>query len=147
MLGELSADEVDDVLRSEVLGRIGCVADGWPYVVPVTYVYDGESVFVHSGEGLKLRAMRESPQVCFEVEQIRSTSDWRTVVAKGRFEQLQRDTNEYAMTLLSGKFASVRPSASAHLERNDEAHRLAGAHRPVLYRIRLVERTGRFERS
>src|SRR6516165_8394548 len=66
MMGNLKADEIEDVLRSEVIGRIACVADGWPYIVPVTYVYDGgEYVFSHSAEGEKVAAMRKNPQVCF----------------------------------------------------------------------------------
>jgi nitroimidazol reductase NimA-like FMN-containing flavoprotein (pyridoxamine 5'-phosphate oxidase superfamily) len=75
MYGELSTDEIDEILRSEILARIACVANGWPYIVPVTYVYDGASVYIHSAEGLKLRAMREEPRVCIEVEQIRSTTN------------------------------------------------------------------------
>jgi nitroimidazol reductase NimA-like FMN-containing flavoprotein (pyridoxamine 5'-phosphate oxidase superfamily) len=145
MLGELGADEIEDLLRSEIVGRIGCLADGWPYVVPVSYVYDGESVYVHSAEGRKVRAMRENPQVCFEVERIKSTTDWHTVIAKGRFESMWRDVNDYAMNLLAARYATASSSASAHLERNERARRLQGVERPVLYRIRLVEKTGRFE--
>ena len=55
MLGELTSDEIDELLRTEAIGRIGCYAFGQPYVVPVTYAYDGDSVYGHSREGLKLR--------------------------------------------------------------------------------------------
>jgi hypothetical protein len=51
MIGELSATGIDEVLRSEMLGRIGCIANDWPYVVPVTYVCSGDSVYAHSPEG------------------------------------------------------------------------------------------------
>jgi uncharacterized protein len=145
MLGELGPDEIDEVLRSEILARIGCIADGWPYVVPVTYLYDGESIYIHSGEGRKLRAMRDNPQVCVEVEHIRSTTNWRTVIARGIFESLWQDTNDYGMKLLSARYASSRPGAPGQLDRNDEGHRRLGIERPIVYRIRLVERTGRFE--
>ncbi|HZU85813.1 MAG TPA: pyridoxamine 5'-phosphate oxidase family protein [Polyangiaceae bacterium] len=148
MLGELTDREIDEVLRSEMIGRIGCVADGWPYVVPVTYVYDGESdsVYLHSGEGLKLRAMRDDPRVCFEVEQIRGAREWRTVVARGRFEPLWRDANNAMMNLLAARFTSTAPSASATLGR-DEGRRFSGPERPAIYRLRFVEKTGRFEAS
>lgn len=151
MLGELIPDEIEDLLRSEILGRIGCVADGWPYVVPVIYAYDGESVYFHSAEGRKVRAMRENPHVCFEVEKIRSTTDWNTVVARGRFESTWRDADNSAMNLLATRHASS--SVSAHLERNDQARR-QGVRRPfigeqfaVVYCIRLLEKTGRFLRT
>src|SRR5437867_2802633 len=37
-LGALSEDEIDQVLRFEMVGRIGCHADGKTYVVPIIYV-------------------------------------------------------------------------------------------------------------
>jgi nitroimidazol reductase NimA-like FMN-containing flavoprotein (pyridoxamine 5'-phosphate oxidase superfamily) len=145
MMGELSTREIDEVLRSEVLGRIGCVADGWPYVVPINYVYDGEFVYSHSPLGLKVRAMRDHPLVCFEVEQIRSMSNWRTVVARGRFEELFHDQEERAMGLISTRLARIETSASAQLVEQEDLLRREGFRRPILFRILLQERTGRFE--
>jgi hypothetical protein len=37
--------------------------------VPITYVFDGEAVYAHSADGLKIRMMRANPHVCFEVDQ------------------------------------------------------------------------------
>jgi nitroimidazol reductase NimA-like FMN-containing flavoprotein (pyridoxamine 5'-phosphate oxidase superfamily) len=145
MMGELQPDLVDYVLRTEVVGRIACVADGWPYIVPVTYVYDGgDLVFIHSAEGRKIEAMRKNPQVCFEVEQIRSMTNWRTVIARGRFEELPRDEEETTMDLLAGKFGWVPPGARPR-DRHEEVHRREGVLRPILFRLRLVEKSGRFE--
>ena len=70
MIGELAMNEIDQVLREGVIGRIGCHARGRTYVVPVTYVYDGVSIIGHTGDGLKVRMMRENPVVCFEVDQL-----------------------------------------------------------------------------
>ncbi len=147
MMGNLSADEIETVLRSEVVGRIACVSDGWPYIIPVTYVYDGgEFVFSHSQDGQKIAAMRANPQVCFEVEQIRSAANWRTVLARGRFEELQRDEEERVMAMLARQFVWSRPGGESQ-ERHEDAHRRASVVRPVLFRIRLLDRTGRFELS
>jgi nitroimidazol reductase NimA-like FMN-containing flavoprotein (pyridoxamine 5'-phosphate oxidase superfamily) len=147
MMGILGPDEIEDVLRSERIGRIACDSDGWPYIVPVTYVYDGgEYVFSHSAEGEKIAAMRKNRQVCFEVEQIRDAANWRTVVTRGVFEELLRDADERAMDLLAGRFAWVRPGEAAP-DRREEARRREGVLRPVLFRIRLVARSGRFQLS
>ena len=70
MLGELTPEEIDEMLRSEAIGRIGCYAFGRPYVVPITFAYDGVAVYGHSREGLKLRMMRSHPSVCFEVDRM-----------------------------------------------------------------------------
>jgi nitroimidazol reductase NimA-like FMN-containing flavoprotein (pyridoxamine 5'-phosphate oxidase superfamily) len=147
MMGELSAEEIEDVLRSEVIARIACICEGRPYIVPVTYVYDGGSAYVHSAEGMKMRAMRENPNVCLEVEQIRSMANWRTVVAQGTVEELFYDRQERAMDLLAAKFASLQTSETAHPSRREDVHRQEGVSRPVVYRIRLLSKTGRFESS
>ena len=55
---ELTAAEIDELLREQVVGRIGCHADGLTYVVPVIYAYDGQCVHVASIEGQKVRLMR-----------------------------------------------------------------------------------------
>jgi nitroimidazol reductase NimA-like FMN-containing flavoprotein (pyridoxamine 5'-phosphate oxidase superfamily) len=43
MLGELTPEQINAVLFSEVVGRIGCHSEGRTYVVPITYVFDGDA--------------------------------------------------------------------------------------------------------
>jgi uncharacterized protein len=69
MLGELKPEQINAVLFNEVVGRIGCHGEGRTYIVPITYVFDGDAVYGHSAEGLKIRMMRANPNVCFEVDQ------------------------------------------------------------------------------
>lgn len=148
MLGELTPEQIETVLRAEVIGRIGCVSDGRVYVVPVTYAYDGRWVYAHSGDGMKVRAMRAHPEVCFEVEQVDTLSNWRSVVAWGAFEELHGDEAAAAMRTLMERFLPLMTSESAQ-----PSHGLAAAHRAdtaghkaVLFRIDLREKTGRFEK-
>lgn len=145
MMGELSAAEIDEVLRAEVLGRIGCIADGWPYVVPVNYVYEGGSIYANGAEGLKLRAMRENPHVCFEVEQIRGMANWKTVIVRGRFEELLHDEQERAIDIMAMRLARAETSASSKLVQQDDVYRREGFHRPILFGIRVEDSSGRFE--
>jgi nitroimidazol reductase NimA-like FMN-containing flavoprotein (pyridoxamine 5'-phosphate oxidase superfamily) len=148
MLGALSADEIEDVLRNEVIGRIGFLSEGWPCVVPITYVYDGgDYIYFHSTEGEKTDAMRKDGRVCFEVEQIRAMGNWRTVMARGTVEKLAiDDEDEQAMELLARKFAWSGPGSGAR-DRHEEVHRLEGVTRPLVFRIRLMDRYGRFQLS
>jgi nitroimidazol reductase NimA-like FMN-containing flavoprotein (pyridoxamine 5'-phosphate oxidase superfamily) len=145
MLGELDVEQIEQVLRSEDIGRLGCIANGWPYVVPVTYVYDGGNVYAHTGEGLKLRAMRENPLVCLEVEQIRSMANWRTVVVRGRFEELSSEENDRALSLLTTRLTRTEMSETARLLQHEDVVQREGIRRPVLFRIRVQDKTGRFE--
>lgn len=145
MMGELSAAEINEVLHAEVVGRIGCVAEGWPYIVPINYVYDDEAILAQGPEGLKVHAMRHHPRVCFEVEQIRSPSNWRTVVVRGRYEELLQDAGERALEIIAARLALLDTRANAQLIEQEDVHRRAGFHRPVFFRIRILERTGRYE--
>jgi len=145
MMGELSAAEIVQVLRTEVLGHLGCIADGWPYVVPINYVYEGGSIYANGSEGMKLRAMRENPHVCLEVEQIRGVANWRTVIAQGRFEELLHDEQERASHILATRIGRAETSASAHLVEQDDVYRREEFHRPVLFGIRVQSLSGRFE--
>ncbi len=90
MLGELNSSQIENVLQGEVIGRIGCHADDITYVVPVSYVYDGVYAYAHTKEGLKIEMMRTNPMVCFEVDVIENMSNWRSVIAWGKFEEIKK---------------------------------------------------------
>jgi uncharacterized protein len=142
MLGELTAEEIDGVLRSEAIGRIGCYAYGRPYVVPITYAYDGLAVYGHSREGLKLRMMRSNPTVCFEVDRLESPLNWQSVIAIGTFSELEERAATIAMQLLRRRFAPLVASATSAPDGHPHPSGLPWS----VFRIVLGERTGRFER-
>lgn len=57
------------ILAEALCCRIGMVDGDRPYVIPVSFVLDGDALFVHSADhGRKLRVLRRNPQVCFEVD-------------------------------------------------------------------------------
>ena len=135
MIAELARSEIDELLHAQLVGRIGCHADGCTYVVPVIYAYDGDAVYVASVEGRKLRMMRANPRVCFEVDEYRGRGSWRSVVVQGVYEELDADGAARALGLLAGRFA---PAVDGEPLRRHES---AGA--MVCFRIRVVEATGR----
>lgn len=105
MLGRLEDPQIEDLLRTAAIGRIGCRDDDSVYVVPISFVFDNGCVYERSAEGRKLTLMRAAPDVCFEVEDVRGLSDWRSVVARGRFEELHGDDARAALGLLTSRFA------------------------------------------
>lgn len=145
MPGELSEEQIDHLLRTEQLGRIGCHAGGLTYIVPVSYVFDGSDIYGLSAEGMKLRMMRENPRVCFEVEQVTRWYDWRTVIVWGTFEELEGEEVERAYRLLHSRLTPLIEFESRGSATNASIPGV-GARRFVLYRIRVDERTGRLER-
>ncbi len=145
MLGELNQRQIDHLLHSEVIGRIGCIGDGRVYVVPTTYVYDGDCVYGHSIGGTKLHAMRAHPQVCFEVEHVDDLSNWRSVIAWGTFEELHGDQAQAGMQLLMDRLMPLMASSTSGPP-HGTASAAAGAAEACVYRIRIGEKTGRYEK-
>jgi uncharacterized protein len=149
MLGILNTRQIDQVLRSEVVGHLGCFHEGRSYVVPVTYVYDGECIYGHSANGMKLRMMRANPQICFQVDRIENLTTWVSVIVWGEFEELASDAQKEAMRLFLDRMEPLQVSETAL-----SPHR-APAEVPALdlqgqpmmfYRIKIAERSGRYEK-
>ena len=88
MFGTLNSTEVDQLLDQQLIGRIGCHANGLTYIVPVSYAYDGKYIYSHGFEGMKISMMRKNPDVCFEVDNTKNLSNWESVIAWGAFEEL-----------------------------------------------------------
>lgn len=149
MIGQLTTEQVEDVLRSNILGRIGCRDGDKIYVVPITYLYDGRAIIGHSLEGMKIRLMRKYPQICFEVDEVKSFSNWRSVVAWGEYQELTTERDRYqAMKLFVDRMIHLKISETARPPELNEIRmhpRSAGQMKPVVFRILLTEKTGRFE--
>lgn len=87
MIRTLSRKETDAFLYSQTFGHLGCAERGTPYVFPMAYAYDGQSVYGQTTEGKKLAIIRANPIVCFQVEE-RHPIGWTSVIVHGRFEEL-----------------------------------------------------------
>lgn len=149
MLGQLSETEIDDLLKSQYVGRVGCHSDGVTYVVPVNYVYDGKCIYSHAGEGTKIRMMRENPEVCFEVDRIETIVSWQCVIAHGLFEEItELDEKVAVMQQLTNRIMPLiatetgHPSHGITAEASDVGYKIE----LVLYKIVLKTKTGRFEK-
>jgi nitroimidazol reductase NimA-like FMN-containing flavoprotein (pyridoxamine 5'-phosphate oxidase superfamily) len=146
MLGELTQSEIQSLLSTEVVARIGCHANGRTYVVPITYVYDGGALLGHSGDGMKVEMMRKNPFVCVEVDHMDNLANWRSVIAWGHYEELTGQAAVDAVEKLAVGLAHLSVSeTSVPAPRRAAGGHEAPAHGIVVYRIRLTETTGRYE--
>ena len=61
---------IDGILERCTIGRMATTgADGYPYIVPLNYVYLNGSIYFHcSRKGEKLDNIRRDSKVCFEVD-------------------------------------------------------------------------------
>jgi nitroimidazol reductase NimA-like FMN-containing flavoprotein (pyridoxamine 5'-phosphate oxidase superfamily) len=150
MLGELSNAEIELILSSNVIGRIGCLGNERVYVVPVTYVYDNGCIIGHTAEGMKIEFLRQNPDCCFEVDEMKSISNWQSVIGWGRFEELSGSDAEQAMEKLLTKLIPLVPSETSHAGRmgpiSTSRTSTLATKSTIVYRILLKEKSGRYER-
>jgi uncharacterized protein len=130
----LPPDEIEQLLRTAIVGRIACcghgaVGDGRPYLVPLAYGYDGEAVYAHSGPGRKLDLMRAEPRVTFEVDEAQASDRWRSVIAEGIFEEIDDPPGRSAALAVIYGTAAIPDLGS----------------QTVVFRLRLTSRSGRYE--
>lgn len=149
MIGKLDTDQIEEVLRSNIFGRIGCSGNGQTYIVPINYIYDGQSIIGHSVLGMKIHMMRKNPRVCFQVDEIKNFNNWKSVIAWGEYKELTDERDRYqAMKLFVDHTLHLKISETAMppeiLEKRVHP-RSPGNIRPVIYKIILTEKTGRFE--
>lgn len=150
MLGELEESEIDHLLQSEVVGRIGCHAEGATYVVPVTFVYAGGAIYGHTHDGMKVRLMRANPEVCFEVDRMDNMAHWQSVICWGVYEELHGADAATGLELLLKRLLPLvisETSAPSHgLARPGGRPVDMAARQPIVYRITITRKTGRFEK-
>jgi hypothetical protein len=147
MIGTLSPGQIEQLLHEQVVGRIGCHARGRTYVVPTTYAYLDGAIVGHTGNGLKVRMMRENPEVCFEVEDLSRLPRWASVIAFGRYEELQGDEADRALQQLVARLAATPPPlTSMPWQGAGTTEAVSRSSRPdVVFRIVLTEKTGRYD--
>ena len=149
MLGKLTMPEIERLLSKEVVGRIGCTDGEMVYVVPISYAYDGEYIYCHTHEGLKIQLMRSHPQVCFEVDHLHNMGNWQSVVVHGQFEELtETGLRNHALQKLHERVLPVVSSETTHLSPDwpfppAEFSRIEG----VTFRLKPRDKSGRYEKS
>ncbi|MDD5265161.1 MAG: pyridoxamine 5'-phosphate oxidase family protein [Candidatus Bipolaricaulis sp.] len=61
--------DIDRVLHAAPVCHLALCDGDRPYVVPMSYGYDGARLYFHcAAEGRKLELIRRNPNACFEVE-------------------------------------------------------------------------------
>jgi nitroimidazol reductase NimA-like FMN-containing flavoprotein (pyridoxamine 5'-phosphate oxidase superfamily) len=151
MLGKLSSSEIEHVLSHNLFGRIGCYDAGRIYVVPVNYVYDGKDIIAHSVEGMKIQMMRNNPEVCFEVDEVRDFTNWKSVIVLGEYQEIVDEMERYrAIKFFVDRTLRIKISETAIPPETSEKRvhpRSPGMIKPVIYRIVALEKSGRYEKD
>src|ERR1700682_6721421 len=111
---DMAPAEMHALLQRESFGHLGCARGGRPYVVPMSYAYDGKELYFFTTEGMKTRFIEANPQVCLQVEDVTDSTHWRSVMVIGKAEQLTKaEEMQRAMKLITERNPSLTPAISA----------------------------------
>jgi uncharacterized protein len=135
MIRPLTGEEARALLARCLTGRLGCVTDGWPYVVPVSYIFDRDNIYIHSLPGRKIKALREDPRACLQVDEIKDDYNWQSAIAFGRYEEVTDEAERYrALRRLLLRFPVLTPVESVPVH--------DGQSSVIIFRIRVEEVSG-----
>ena len=110
-------EEIDSIIRSSLVCRLGLSDRGQPYVIPLCFGYDGKALYFHCAmEGRKVNILRQNNKVCFEfdiVEGIIETDQachwgirYQSVIGFGTARFVEEFTEKQnALTLLMAQYS------------------------------------------
>lgn len=149
MIVDLTKNECEKVLASNRYGHLGCVDGDEPYVVPITYVYQGGFLYGYTHEGHKIETLRKNPKMCVQVEHVASEHEWESVMCWGLFEEITDQKSiqdvklllggQHGQAILEKGEGTVSPMVDRlHLPQDEHA---------VVYRMEPYRMTGRAKKQ
>jgi len=125
---ELSREAAEEILYRGSAGVLALAGDdGYPYAVPVSYVYDGEHIYFHGAKtGHKIDAIRREDKASFcvigqdHVVPEEDTTYFRSAIVFGRMAVVEDDAE---------KRAAIEKLAMKYGPENSGEHREAAIER------------------
>jgi len=148
MIQDLTDGQMEHLLKTRPFGRLGCGSGEKLYIVPLSFVYDGQYIYGHAREGMKIDLMRKHSKVCFQVDEIQNMNEWWSIIIQAEYEELTEGPfKEEAERLLRDRLAIYSPSAAL---RPAPAGPYMTGHRekatlPIVFRLKIIEKTGKME--
>lgn len=149
MFGDLNEKEMDDLLASKLIGRLGLYDGKIPYIVPISYAYDDNSIYCHTTEGLKMEMIRKNPYICFQVDDTDNLSRWSSVICWGNASEItepkERGTAinkllDRKLPILSSETTHISPMWPFHPQDQSD---ITG----IILKIDITKKTGRYEKT
>jgi nitroimidazol reductase NimA-like FMN-containing flavoprotein (pyridoxamine 5'-phosphate oxidase superfamily) len=141
VITQMAEEECRAFLGDASFGRLGCSREDQPYVLPLYFAYEAGFIYALSTFGQKNEWMRTNPKVCLEVDEITNQSEWTSVIATGRYQELPEPRftteREHARALL-GKRQLWWQNALGERQISLGDHAIA----PLFFRIHVDSITG-----
>jgi nitroimidazol reductase NimA-like FMN-containing flavoprotein (pyridoxamine 5'-phosphate oxidase superfamily) len=95
----MAEDDIEALLEAQGYGIISLCADGEPYSIPVSFGYDGESVYfpflVDDADATKTRFIEDGGTARLLVTDVRGRYDWQSVSITGTVRSVDPDADEW----------------------------------------------------
>ena len=139
--GVLSDAEAADLLQRNHLGRLAFTHHDRVDIVPISYVQNGEWIYMRTSPGGKLITVRHHPWVAFEVDEVHGLYHWDSVVVRGSIYRLAEGENAVNRDAYQRALEILRQFDADALTPHD-----ATPHRTELLRIHVSEVSSRSAR-
>jgi nitroimidazol reductase NimA-like FMN-containing flavoprotein (pyridoxamine 5'-phosphate oxidase superfamily) len=147
-INNMDMEECMALLGNKYIGCLAYIFEGTPHINPITYFHDAEekSILSYSSPGHKIKAMERYGEVAFQIDEINSIQNWRSVLVKGRFEQLKGSTvRKYMHKFAEGVQRAIqkKEGETPHFIK-DFSSRLQNRELPIVYRLHITDIVGKF---
>lgn len=129
------------LLAEHHIGRIAFTFRDRVDIEPISYVYADGWIYARTSPGTKLTTVEHHPFVAFEIDDVRSATDWRSVVVHGTIYFIDPERGETDRALQEEAVRHLRTIDADMLTADDSA-----PHRQQLLRIYVDEVTARSAR-
>jgi uncharacterized protein len=142
LITKMRSRECRELIARLGFGRLACVSNNRPYVVPIYFSYEAERLYCFSTLGRKIEWMRQNPLVCVEVDEIVSHDNWLSVVALGQYLEFSNSPKDakglqHARALIQKRHLWWQSGYTAGQVRRSQKPSV-----PVFYCIQIEEMTG-----
>lgn len=126
---QLPIEEVERILNEGTFGTLALTTpDGYPYALPLSYVYHDGSIYLHGAKkGLKIACIENQTKASFSVVgrtkvlPEKFSTLYESVVAFGTIQTVTDETHQLGLEKLIAKYASEYYSEGmAYIQRSGE---------------------------
>lgn len=139
---EMAQGDAVALLERHHVGRLAYSFRDRVDIEPISYIFHEEWVYGRTSPGTKLNTVQHSPWVAFQVDEVESRFDWRSVVVHGTLYFLDPDGGDREREAYADAVELLRSIDAAVLTSADVT-----PHRSTLFRIHADAITGRAARS
>lgn len=142
----LSKEECLSILRDNYIGRLGYLLNWKPEIVPITFYFDDEqeAIISYSGAGQKINAMRNSPNISLQADEIITLQNWKSVMVLGTFQELSGIDAKHMLHIFSeGVKKVISKKENKNLTYLEEfSSKMESSDELIVYRIKINEIKG-----